>query len=454
MSNILSQKITTSSLIKFSIPTVIMMTFMSLYTMVDGIFISNFVGTDALSAVNLVSPFIMIISTIGIMLATGGSAIVARKMGERKIKESKENFSLLVVMGIIVGVAVLILGNIFINPLIKVLGANEVVSKYCYDYIKIMLAFMPALMLQVIFQSFFVTAGKSALGLGFVVVGGITNIILDYIFIAVLKMGLMGAGLATGIGYSIPGVLGFIYFLINRKGSLYLIKPKMDFKVLKESLINGSSEMVSNLASGITIYLFNIAMMKMIGSDGVASISVILYTDSLLVAIYMGYAMGVAPLISYNYGEENRRNLRKILKISVRTLLIGSVIVSAACVVFSKNLVSIFAPAGSNVFHIAAAGLPIFSIAFLFKGLNIFASSMFTALSNGKVSAVLSFLRTFVFLIVGIAVFPRLFNVTGLWISVPFAEILAIIVSIIYFRKLKAVYFDDYKGDIYEKLKA
>ena len=443
MSNVLSQKITTTSLIKFSIPTVIMMTFMSLYTMVDGIFISNFVGTDALSAVNLISPFIMVISTIGIMLATGGSAIVARKMGERKIQESKENFSLLVAMGIIVGIIVLILGNIFIDPLIKVLGANEVVSKYCYDYIKIMLGFMPALMLQVIFQSFFITAGKSALGLGFVVVGGLTNVVLDYIFIAVFDMGLMGAGLATGIGYSIPGVLGLVYFIINRRGSLYLVKPKFDHKVLKESLINGSSEMVSNLASSITIYLFNIAMMRMIGPDGVASISVILYTDSLLVAIYMGYSMGVAPLISYNYGEKNKSNLRRILKISVRTLLIMSIVVSIACIVFSKNLVSIFAPVGSSVFYIASKGLPIFAIAFLFKGLNIFASSMFTALSNGKVSAILSFLRTFVFLIIGITIFPIILEVTGLWISVPFAEILAIVVSFIYFKKLKNIYFND-----------
>lgn len=443
MSNVLSQKITTTSLIKFSIPTVIMMTFMSLYTMVDGIFISNFVGTDALSAVNLISPFIMVISTIGIMLATGGSAIVARKMGERKIQESKENFSLLVAMGIIVGIIVLILGNIFIDPLIKVLGANEVVSKYCYDYIKIMLGFMPALMLQVIFQSFFITAGKSALGLGFVVVGGLTNVVLDYIFIAVFDMGLMGAGLATGIGYSIPGILGLVYFIINRRGSLYLVKPKFDHKVLKESLINGSSEMVSNLASSITIYLFNIAMMRMIGPDGVASISVILYTDSLLVAIYMGYSMGVAPLISYNYGEKNKSNLRRILKISVRTLLIMSIVVSIACIVFSKNLVSIFAPVGSSVFYIASKGLPIFAIAFLFKGLNIFASSMFTALSNGKVSAILSFLRTFVFLIIGITIFPIILEVTGLWISVPFAEILAIVVSFIYFKKLKNIYFND-----------
>lgn len=443
MSNVLSQKITTTSLIKFSIPTVIMMTFMSLYTMVDGIFISNFVGTDALSAVNLISPFIMVISTIGIMLATGGSAIVARKMGERKTQESKENFSLLVAMGIIVGIIVLILGNIFIDPLIKVLGANEVVSKYCYDYIKIMLGFMPALMLQVIFQSFFITAGKSALGLGFVVVGGLTNVVLDYIFIAVFDMGLMGAGLATGIGYSIPGILGLVYFIINRRGSLYLVKPKFDHKVLKESLINGSSEMVSNLASSITIYLFNIAMMRMIGPDGVASISVILYTDSLLVAIYMGYSMGVAPLISYNYGEKNKSNLRRILKISVRTLLIMSIVVSIACIVFSKNLVSIFAPVGSSVFYIASKGLPIFAIAFLFKGLNIFASSMFTALSNGKVSAILSFLRTFVFLIIGITIFPIILEVTGLWISVPFAEILAIVVSFIYFKKLKNIYFND-----------
>ncbi|WP_195986580.1 MATE family efflux transporter [Clostridium sp. D53t1_180928_C8] len=454
MSNVLAQKITIASLIKFSIPTVIMMTFMSLYTMVDGIFISNFVGTDALSAVNLISPFIMVISTIGIMLATGGSAIVARKMGERKSKESRENFSLLVLMGIVVGIVVLVIGNVFINPLIKVLGANDVVSQYCYDYMKIMLGFMPALMLQVIFQSFFVTAGKSALGLGFVAVGGITNIILDYIFIGSLNMGLAGAGLATGIGYSIPGILGLLYFIVNRKGTLYLIKPKFDTKVLKESLMNGSSEMVSNLAGGITIYLFNIAMMKMIGPDGVAAISVLLYTDSLLVAIYMGYSMGVSPLISYNYGEENRRNLRKILKISVRTLLISSITVCILCVIFSKNLVSIFAPVGSSVFIIAAKGLPIFAIAFLFKGLNIFASSMFTALSNGKVSAILSFLRTFVFLIIGITILPSLFKVTGLWISVPFAEVLAIIISFIYFKKFKSVYFYYYNGEFNEKIKA
>lgn len=440
MENILDKKITAKSLFLFSLPSIVGMVFMNLYTMVDGMFVSRLVGTDALSAVNIVFPIIMAVIAIATMLSTGGNAIIAKKMGEKKDKEARKDFSTIVITAIIFSLILSLLSFIFIKPILGFLGANDSIYTYCYNYATVSLIFLPSAMLSVIFQTFFITIGKANLGLIFTITGGISNVILDYIFIKSLNFGISGAALATGIGYSIPGILGLLYFILNRKNSLYIIKPEFNIKLLTSTSINGSSEMVSTLSSGIVTILFNNILMNLIGVNGVASITVILYIQGLLVAVFMGYSMGCSPLISFNYGKKDYKRLNKIFMLS----LIGIIIVSVAVFIFgvfkSDLLVSIFTSKGTSVYELSNIGLKIFSISFLFMGLNLFTSALFTALSNGKVSAILSFLRTLVFVVISILVLPLIFNLTGVWLAVPIAELLSLIVSVFFLKKYKSQY--------------
>jgi len=440
MSNILSKKFTFWSLLKFAFPTIVMMVFMSMYTMVDGIFVSRLIGTGALSAVNIVYPVINVVLAVGIMLATGGSAVIAKKMGEQNDMEAKQNFSLIVCVGIAAGIVISVLGFVFIDPLLKFLGANDAIYGYCYDYAFTLLFFTVPSILQLLFQYFFVTAGKPALGLAITLAGGFANIILDYVFIAPLDMGITGAALATGIGYCIPGFFGLFYFLYNRKGTLYFEKPKYDGKVILQSCTNGASEMVTNLAIAVTTLIFNILMMRYLGEDGVAAITVVLYSQFLLTAVYLGYSSGVAPVISYNYGDKDSVQLKKLFRISIQFLVVCSIATFIASMFAADGIVSIFAPSGSNVHSLAVHGFYLFSICYLFMGINIFASAFFTALSNGKVSALISFLRTFVFLVGMLLLMPFLIGVDGIWLAVPIAEAIALAVSVSYLVKMKKVY--------------
>ncbi len=440
MINPLAKKITFLSLIKFTAPTVIMLMFISLYSMVDGMFVARFVSTSALSAVNIVYPMLSVIIGLGIMISSGGSAIIAKQMGEGKGEEARRSFSLLVYLGIAIGFAISVLGFIFIKPMLIFLGANNAIYSYCYDYARGLLMFVPLSMLQLLFQFFFVTAGKPNLGLVATFIGGVSNIVLDYLFIGVLQMGTMGAALATGVGFSVPAIIGLIYFTFNRKGTLYFVKPKLDFKIIMDSCTNGSSEMVTNLSVAITTFLFNIMMMKYLGEDGVAAITIVLYAEFFLNAVFLGYSSGVAPIISYNYGDNNKEQLKQLLKISY--LFIGgtSLFITAFAYLVSGNIITIFAKEGSSVYNIAKNGLSLFGVGFLFMGLNIFTSSLFTALSNGKVSALLSLLRSFVFTAGSIILLPQLLGVNGLWLAVPIAEVLALAIALFFVVKLR----DDY----------
>ncbi len=438
--NRLSQDFHVISLLKFTAPTVVMLVFMSLYQMVDGVFVANFVGENALSALNIVYPIPSIVIAVSIMLATGGNAIIARNMGEGEARKAKENFSFIVLVGFLLGVSFLILGVIFIDPLIRLLGATPAIYPYCYDYLLILILSVPLSVFQMLFQNFFVTAGKPHLGLVLTILGGVANIVLDYFFIAVCHMGVSGAALATAIGYSIPGISGFLYFALNRRGTLYFVKPVFRLNVLLHSCANGSSEMVNNLAVAITTFLFNILMLKYAGEPGVAAITIVLYAQFLMTSVFMGFSSGIAPVVSYNYGRLNADQLHKVFRISIRTVLIVSLIVFFVSEFCSTPVVGVFAPSGSEVFQIAKYGFGIFSISFLFTGVNIFASALFTAFSNGKVSAILSFLRTFVFLVICLLVLPLVWGLVGIWLAVPVAEALAFAVSVYYLVKLRKVY--------------
>lgn len=440
MSNALSKKFTFWSLLKFALPTIVMMEFMSLYTMVDGVFVSRMVGTSALSAVNIVYPAISFVIAVGIMLATGGSAVIAANMGEGKNQEAKENFTLIVVTGIAAGLLITALGLVFLDPLLRALGANASIYHYCYDYAFVLILFVPLSILQMLFQFFFVTAGKPSYGLFVTILGGLANIVLDYLLIGPADMGIAGAALATGIGYSIPALYGLYYFTVKRKGTLYFVKPKFRIKVLLHSCTNGSSEMVTNLSTAVVTLLFNILMMKYLGEDGVAAITIVLYAQYLLTAIFLGYSSGIAPIISYNYGNQNNPQLQKIFTISMKFLISSSVVIFIIALVFARLIVLVFAPVGSSVYQIAIHGFYLFSSGYLFMGINIFASSLFTALSDGKVSAILSFLRTFVFIAIGMLLLPRFLSVNGIWLAVPIAEVLSILVSAFYIYRQRNVY--------------
>ena len=440
MNNNLSQKFNIISLLKFTTPTIIMMVFMSLYQMIDGIFVSNFVGADALSALNIVFPVISVVIAISIMLATGGSAIIAKNMGEGKYQEAKENFSLIICVGAVVGILFTIIGLTFINPIIKALGATPSIYEYCYDYLGVFISFSILAIFQMLFQTFFVTTGKPGIGLLMTGIGGCANIFFDYLFIVVMNKGVTGAAIATLMGYSIPALFGLAYFTFNRKNTLHFVKPKLRIEILLEACSNGASEMVTNLAASIITFLFNIIMLKYLGENGVAAITIVLYAQFLLTSLFMGFSSGVAPIFSYNYGEGNITELKKIFKISIGFVTISSILVFGISILFSTPIIAVFARPGSEVFEITKHGFILFAISYLFTGVNIFASSMFTAFSNGKVSATISFLRTFVFIILSILLLPLVIGANGIWLAVPMAEALTIIMAIVYIIKLKTHY--------------
>lgn len=439
MENSIAKSFTFSSLIKFTMPSIVMLIFLALYTIVDGVFISRFVSTDALSAFNIIYPFINVVIAIGVMLATGSSAVIAKKLGEGKEREAKENFTLIMLLGLILGIIITVIGFVFCKQIISILGSTKELDKYCLDYFYVALIFMPTYITNLLFQYLTITSGKPNIGLIFTVIGGLTNIILDYVFIVPMGMGISGAALATGLGNLIPTVLGTIYFF-RKKEVLYFVKPKLDIKMILQTCANGSSEMVTNLSSGVTTMLFNIVIMKYLGSDGVAAISIVLYGQFLITSVYIGFSSGVAPIISYNYGSENKKELKKVVRYSAKFILISSIILLIIALTTATYIVSVFTPKGTHVYEIGYNGFRIFSISFLVSGVNIFASAMFTAFSNGIVSATISFLRTFLFIVAGILILPKLIGVNGIWLAVPLAELLTIIISLIYINKYKGIY--------------
>lgn len=440
MSNSIAKDFKFFSLLRFAFPTMVMMVFMSLYTIIDGIFVSRLVGTNALSALNIAYPAISLVIAIGVMFATGGSAIIAKKLGEKKDKEARSDFSTLILTGIILGILFLVIGSLFSEPIVRLLGATDALTKDAVDYLVMSLYFAPACILQLLFQSFFVTAGKPNFGLLLTITGGIANIALDYVFMGPLKMGVTGAALATGIGQLLPAFFGLLYFLFVRSGSLYLVKPHFYMTLLTESSLNGSSEMVTNLSNAIITYLFNIVMLKFLGEPGVAAITIVLYGQFLFNALYMGYSMGVAPVISYNHGRNHLPLLRRIFKICIGFISVSSLIITGLALISSPVIVEIFTPRSSETYEIAKNGFFLFSINYIFAGINIFASSMFTAFSNGKVSAIISFVRTFGMIVVNILLLPKFIGVNGIWLAIPVAEFLTMFLSAYYFYKMRKIY--------------
>jgi len=430
----LSEHFSFKRLFLFVLPSIIMMVFSSIYGVIDGMFVSNIVGSAAFTAINLVMPFLMIFGGVGFMFGTGGSAIVAKTLGEKKKEKANQYFSMMIWVTIIVGVIISIIGIIFIRPIVQWLGNGKVedinIIEYGITYGRIVLIFNIAFMLQNVFQSFLITAERPDLGLVVIIAAGVTNILLDALFIAVFKWGIIGAAIATGIGQCIGGLIPLLYFIFSKKSSLKFSKLKMDWSALFKACTNGISEFISNITASIIGMIYNFQLLKYVGADGVAAYGVIMYLEFVFVAIFIGYSIGCAPIVSYNFGADNKAELKNVFKKSLLFISITGFVMFVLAELLSTPIANIFVGKSENIKNLTIHGLRIFAFCFIFSGLNIFSSSFFTALNNGIISAVISILRTFVAKLVFIFVLPLLFNIDGIWLSSLVAEFLTCILCI------------------------
>lgn len=437
--NVYLKPITLKNIMKFALPTIAMSLFMAFYTMVDGLFVSNLIGTNALSAINLSAPIISLVTAISTMLATGGSAVIMKKAGEKKQQEANENFTFLIIVNIVVGITMTLIGYLCMNMLFSQMDVSADVLHHTEQYLSRYLLFTISILLMNNFSLYLIAAGKATVSFVCSVAGGVLNIVLDYLFIGVIGMGTEGAAIATGLGYSVTTVVGFIIFC-NKKNLLHFTRPHFSFDVLKKAISNGCSEMATALVTGITTLMFNWTMLRYVGENGIAAITIIMYVLMFVSSLFSGYSYGVAPMISYYYGEQNHEKLKKLIRKSLKIIAVISVLSLAASLIITKPLVSIFARPDNPVFELAVTGNRICSIALLFIGFNIFSSGMFTALNNGIVSAILAFSRSFVFMVICLLALPLFFGVTGIWLATPAAELMAIALACFMFLKYKNKY--------------
>ncbi len=370
---------------------------------------------------------------ISTMLGTGGSTIISKYLGEGKKERAREALTQFVVLALVLSFVLLIISEIFLTPISRFLGASDILLADCRMYLGTAMLFAPACMLQAVFQSFLVTAGPRGLGLALMIGAGISNMVLDYVLIVPCQMGIAGAALATGIGQCIPAVCGLCFFLFTRN-ELRFCRFTFSAKEIGSACYNGSSEMVSQLSNAVITFLLNIVMMSLAGENGVAAITILLYGQFLFNAVYMGFSIGISPIIGFQYGAGNRQKLRNIYKIAFLFVIVSSVLVVAVAVIFSPAIVTIFTKE-QRTWELASVGFMIFAINFLFSGINITSSGFFTALSNGKVSALISFSRTLVFIVISLLILPRIFHITGAWLAILVAEFLTMIISGLMHRK-------------------
>ena len=425
----LSEHFTYKKLIQFTIPTIIMMIFTSIYGVVDGLFVSNCVGADAFAGVNLIMPALMILGSIGFMIGTGGSALVSKTIGEGNKEKANRYFSMLLYVVTIIGFIFTVIGLIVMEPVAKLLGAEGNLVEICVTYGRTLIIALIPFMLQNCFQSFLIVAEKPRMGLIISIITGVLNMILDFLFIYVFKMGVFGAAVATGISQLIGGIVPLIYF-IKKSETLKLVKTKFELKPILQACANGSSEMVTNISMSLVNMLYNLQLMKYAGSDGVVAYGIIMYVSFIFSGTYMGYSIGSAPIVGYHYGAENKEELKSLLKKSLKLLTVTSIVMTVIGELLAKPLAGIFVSYDANLLDMTTNAIRIFSISYLISGINIFASSFFTALNNGVVSAAISFLRTLLFQIAMIFILPLIWGLNGIWIAVVFAEVLALIVSI------------------------
>lgn len=428
----LSDHFTYKKLLRFVLPSIIMMVFTSIYGVVDGLCVSNFVGKTPFAAINLIMPFVMIFGGIGFMFGTGGSALVAKTLGEKQPEKANRYFTMMVWVSLIVGIIISVIGVIFMRPISILLGADEAMLEDCVIYGRIVIAFNTAFMLQNLFQSFLIAAEKPRLGLVATLAAGFTNMILDVLFVGAFHWGVAGAAIATGISQCVGGIIPFVYFMRPNDSLLHLTGTRLEWRPILAASANGSSELVSNITASIVGMLYNFQLLKYAGQDGVAAYGVLMYVEFIFVAIFVGYSIGSAPIISYHYGAENHAELKNMLHKSILLMLGGGVLMLIAAQLLAGPLAHMFVGYDKELFDMTVHGFRIFSLFVLFAGFNIFASSFFTALNNGGVSAAISFLRTFVFKFSAVLLMPLLFKLDGIWWATVVAEVLAFIISAVF----------------------
>lgn len=433
----LSDHFGTKKLLLFTLPSIIMMIFTSIYSVVDGFFISNFVGITEFAAINLIMPFTQILGCIGFMFGSGGSALVSKTLGEGNRKKADSIFSLLTYVGIITGVVLSVLGMIFIEPVAVLMRADESMLPFCVTYGRILLLTLPAFMLQNMFQAFLITAEKPVLGLMVTVIAGITNMSLDALFIIVFDLGIVGAAAATCIAQCVGGIVPLIYFIVNRSSPLKLGATHFDGNALVASCTNGSSELVSNISMSLVSILYNFQLMKFAGQNGVAAYGAVMYVSFIFIAVFLGYAIGVAPVIGFHYGAKNTDELKSLFKKSLMIVAVMAVVLSAVAFWLAEPLARFFlgreaVESDPALLEMTIVAFRNFALSALFCGFSIFGSSFFTALNNGVVSAAISFLRTLVFQVAAVIILPAIFDIDGIWYSMFVSEIFAMLITLFF----------------------
>ena len=428
----LSDHFTYGKLLRFTISSMMMMIFTSIYSVVDGFFVSNFVGKTPFAAVNFIMPVLMILGAVGFMFGTGGGALVAKTMGEGKTEKANEQFSLFVYVSAVCGIILAVLGIVFMPQIAGLLGAEGEMLENCVLYGRIILVALPAFMLQMEFQSFFITGEKPQLGLAVTVAAGVTNMVLDALLIAVLHWGLVGAALATAISQFVGGIIPFFYFLRPNGSLLRLGKTKYDGKALVKACSNGASELMSNISMSLVGMLYNAQLLKYAGENGIAAYGVLMYVSMIFNAIFIGYAIGVAPVVSFHYGAQNREELKGLLRKSLVIIGSFSVVMFGLAEVLADPLSHLFVGYDAELLELTCRGFFFFSFAFLFMGMAIYGSSFFTALNDGLTSALISFLRTMVFQVAAVLLLPLIWDIDGVWISIVVAEVMAVVMTVLF----------------------
>lgn len=436
----LSDHFTYSKLFYYTLPSIAMMVFTSIYGVVDGYFVSNFVGKIPFTAVNFIYPVLMILGCAGFMFGTGGGAIIAKTLGERKPEEANRVFSLIVYASVACGVALGLLGVLCIRPIAAALGAQGRLLEDSVTYARVILSAIPAFILQFEFQCLFATAGKPALGLAVTIAAGCTNMALDALFVAVFRWGLVGAAAATTLSQCVGGVVPLVYFARPNSSLLRLGRTRLDWKTLWKTCTNGSSELMSSISGSVVSMLYNAQLLRYAGEDGVAAYGVLMYVSLVFQAVFIGYSVGTAPVIGYHYGAQNHEELQGLRRRSMMVVAVFAAAMFAAAQLLARPLSLVFVGYDQGLLELTTQAFFIFSFAFLFSGFSIFGSSFFTALNNGLVSAAISFLRTLVFQVSAVLIFPLIWKVDGIWLSIVAAEVLAVAVTAMFLWGLRKKY--------------
>ena len=438
----LSDHFTYQKLLRFVLPSIVMMVFTSIYGVVDGLFVSNFAGKTPFAAINLVMPFIMVLGGIGFMIGTGGTALVSKVLGEGEPEKAKRYFTMMILFTLLVGAVLTVFGVTMMEKVARFFGATDEMLHDCVLYGRIVISFTAAFMLQNVFQSFLIAAEKPKLGLIATVAAGVTNMALDALFIAGFHWGVAGAAIATGLSQCVGGLFPLIYFLRPNSSKLRLVRTKLELRPILNACGNGSSELMSNISSSIVSMIYNFQLLKYIGEDGISAYGVLMYVQFVFIAIDIGYSIGCAPIVGFHFGAQNHTELKNMLGKSVKLMCGAGVVMAVLAQVLAAPMARLFVGYDEVLYTLTCHAFRLFSFAFLFAGFNIFASSFFTALNNGLISAVISFLRTLVLQTSSVILLPLIFGVDGIWYAITAAEIFATTISVIFlFAKRKKYHY-------------